>query len=287
MRWTNRLLILAAAVCGGCIWLAPANAEELPIDRGSFIVAEPPLTQRYGKAVLLTTANLRSAPKDNVYTLATRLVACDRSWSTIPIELTVFLEGEAKAKGPEGVSSEIDKHLKKLTTSVSVGSFSPRDGLSAYAIKDQLDAVTAALSNLCAAPPSRFAAEIPIEATSEDAHFLLLRTVERRGDLVEGWVRSTATRKEKLSPELTKIIKEYRPGSPVESTVVDRTKPHFMSLFAVRCADKSIRLQQQSRYKSDGTMLHQTTFSESVGPFQRVEPETVAETILDVFCRLQ
>ncbi|MEJ1934703.1 hypothetical protein WDZ92_31270, partial [Nostoc sp. NIES-2111] len=114
--------------------------------------------------------------------------------------------------------------------------------------------------------------------------YLLLRTTQRRGEVVEGWIRRRPiVREEFKGPDGTVFKKDN--GEPFTRDVFTSQDTSARFKVSANCSTRQTALSRFTEYNKEGNATSSAREDSKLN-FQEPVPGTIGEAYLDVLCRL-
>lgn len=113
---------------------------------------------------------------------------------------------------------------------------------------------------------------------------LVSGTFNRRGDLVEGWIRihEVISKERRLS---NGEIFYFKDGSPLTTSEV-KDKSYQMSRFSVNCKDEKVALLAMAEYDSFGQLKPSASIDPTKLIYEFPVPKTLGASIVTIFCTI-
>lgn len=251
---------------------AEVPASWAPVGEQTYLV--PHSVERFGNTIAFATVH----KSGDAWAFTWRWAHCQRQWVTGAYAF--------------GLSEQVDVSLAYRATAGERHSFAaPVDfqplGSVLFADGSALRVQVRARCN--SSVQSKGSTEVPVSASTKKdgtgrAYLLLLRSVARRGDIAEGWIRQRSTKEEAVYYSSGKPMLNPD-GKPVVRTAFVEPAPEARFKVTADCKKGQIAQSRFIAYDEDGGVTY-TDPADAKLSFAEPTPETVGETYLEVLCRL-
>jgi hypothetical protein len=272
MKQAMRVALLLASVSSAYAGVPPGWA---PVGERTYLV--PLSIERFGSTIAFATAfQLRDQGDD--WSFSWQWAHCKKDWVT-----DSFAYGPAEQLDLSAAYRAVAAEKQSFAYPVE---FQP---LASFPFGDG-EALRLQLRGRCSSPQqSKDSTEVAISSSSKrdgvgQISLLLLRSVARRGDLAEGWIRKRPTKEVPVTYSDGKPL--MRPdGKPLTRTTFTESGSEARFKVTADCKKGQIALSRVIEYDENGGVK----YTEPAGAkltFSEPTPETVGETYLEVLCRL-